>query len=161
MISKRPLNKVKCILVSILAGIIVFASCGFAYHIHYCHGSRASASYYPGLFQNVAGCGCESGSNTMKAASHFHSGTAISKSGCCNNYKFFQKVPTISFSDFFGKIKFVEVVQSGILASTLDRIQPVQPSVPILLSHHPPPKSGKSLVFRFHQIRIPSFPGDC
>jgi hypothetical protein len=144
--------------------IMMIASCGFSYNLHYCHGSLASATFYPGLSQPANGCGCESGMKAENSGPSKHSPPGIQRTSCCKDYKYYEKISPISFNDFFQGAKFsLNIAFTGILPD-LKLTAPIQQSFLSSFIIHPPPANplaGRSLVCFLHQLRIPSIQGSC
>jgi len=148
----------------ILVCIIMVASCGFSYNLHYCHGSLAAATIYPGLSQPATGCGCESGIKPENSGHSKHSTTGIQRTSCCKDYKYFEKINPSSFNEFFQGTKFsLSVLFVGILPEYKLSAPIQQPFLSSFLIHPPPAilLAGRSLVCFLHQLRIPSFQGSC
>jgi hypothetical protein len=155
---------VREVVVSTLVCIMMIASCGFSYNLHYCHGSLASATFYPGLSQPSAGCGCESGIKAENTGPSKHPSSGIQRTSCCKDYKYYEKISPNSFNDFFQGAKVsLNILYSGVLPD-FKLPAPNQQSFLSSFLIHPPPAitlAGRSLVCFLHQFRIPSFHGNC
>jgi hypothetical protein len=144
-----------------LLGIVMFASCGISYNLHFCHNSLASTTFYPGLTQST-GCGCESSLKPNKLYFSDQNSVIIHKTGCCRNLSFYSKLSATSFNELIQGFNVFPCdltleILPGFSKSTASPAE----KTPILPIHHPPPLSGKLLVYTLHQLRIPSFSGDC
>jgi hypothetical protein len=141
--------------------IVIFSSCGISYNLHYCHNSLAAATLFPGLNQPV-GCGCESSVIPGKSDQSNSFSGSIHKTGCCRNISFYNKIAPNSFNEFFQGHKVLSSISNlEIIPGFYEpSIGPVTKKT-FTLIHHPPPLSGKLLVYSLHQLRIPSFSGDC
>ncbi len=141
--------------------VVIAATSGFSYTIHFCHGSRTGIAMYPELTNTKAGCGCEK--DGMSVSSTFSYGiqpVSIHKSGCCKNLHFFQKINTVSReqirADILPLFNLLAFCGAELIISNPERIKDNQS-----LLHLPPLISGKTLVFFLNQLRIPSNQGDC
>jgi hypothetical protein len=150
------------IVASFMVCVVMAASFGFSYNLHFCHGSIAETTFYPGFVHPVATCGCES---TLKAGNTYAgipSTPNFHRTECCKNISFFGKITPNSFNDFQQGVK---LFSAFVLFENNPEFKSYFPlpalAGSIILSHHPPPLSGKLLVFYLNQLLIPSIPGIC
>jgi hypothetical protein len=147
---------------SLLLTIMIFASCGFSYNLHYCHGSLAEATFFPGLSHQPKGCGCETGSVPNVSGNEKQFPVHIQKTSCCKNFAYYEKINTVSFNDFSAISKLIrDLSTEAPLLPEAFEFQAAIESSSIRLVQHPPPVFGKTLVLYLHQIRIPSALIDC
>ncbi|MBK7173283.1 MAG: hypothetical protein IPH84_08615 [Bacteroidales bacterium] len=139
--------------------VFLVAATGFSYSTHYCHGDLTDVFIYPGLTQSSPSCGCAiEQMNSSQQESH----SGISKSTCCKNLHYFQKIQVLAFEKVN---KVIGLSIHSILPVLLPGLLPVSLAVDddSLFSYHKDrvPPLGISRVIMHHQLRIPSPLSDC
>ncbi len=142
-----------------LVAVFMIAATGFSYSIHYCHGNLTDVVIYPELTHSMPSCGCAI-KHESNMPDEYNSG--ISKSSCCKNLQYFQKIQVLTF-EHVKKVHSISVI--SILPVLLPGISPslLETETDNHLSSYmecTPPR-GVQRVIMFHQLRIPSPLSDC
>jgi len=137
--------------------LVILASTGFTYSIHYCHGTVTQVSILPEMVPSSLPCSCDIDRSSHESQQN----QGIGKASCCKNLHFFQRVNVLSLSN----------VIKDVLTLTTDKFIIINPDVlrPALLTEpisvpdtqYLSPRAGSLLVIAYHQIRIPSPSSDC
>ena len=161
MKTRKSFTKINNFLAGLLLTAVLSAGSGLSYTVHFCHGNRSGFVLYPEITHSVAGCGCEKNEPGLKLPARTYAVT-INKSDCCKNLHFFQKITTVSLQQFRPEpAPFFKLIPAA-TSLDLSLYCPVNPiEIPAAEASHPPPLTGKTLVFFLSQLRIPSFSGDC
>lgn len=141
--------------------LISFASVGFTYSVHYCHGKQADVAYYPELTGQQASCGCENQASERSSEGTANGTSSLRKDSCCKNLVFNQKIQTISTvlpAINHSLVSFADFDHGQVLSLT--GIGSFVESV-ISIRKIPDRISGKMLVYMLHQLRIPFHSTDC
>jgi len=158
MIRHKTYQAFSKVTVFLLILLVTFASCGFSYAIHYCHGTRSNISVLPEILPSTESCECD----ISKCQGHASNSNGISKTSCCKNLYFYQKINLFSYDHLIkatyspspSSIPFFETGLFRIFSPSFSEILPAEDPSHI-------PLQGRSLIVFLHQIRIPAIPFDC
>jgi hypothetical protein len=154
-------NLLSRLLSAFLLLLIIFASSGFSYSVHYCHNKKAGIAFYPEITGAKAVCGCEKESATVSKVPTSQNHASVHKYNCCKNLVFFQKLNTISSLQLN---KELLPVPGSLFPDEILTVIPLsanQAEETLRIFNIPNLPSGKKLVFMIHQLRIPFPFGDC
>ena len=161
--SAKAYQIVRALFVSLLSLFLMMAAIGFSYSVHYCHGNQTDVQLYPELISSQSGCGCEGNVKEAGTPVENDNSGVISKTSCCKNLHFFQKIHLLSF-EIQKKELSAPVIHLSLLFRTefpdLQKWAGKEEPLQIPEQDHVLP-SGKTWILLHHQMRIPSPSGDC
>lgn len=141
--------------------LLIAASGGFSYSVHFCHSERISFRVLPGLTGKADGCCCTVDMNRAQDFAERGKDEISTKSCCREQYQFLKlnELSSPSPVDQSAPASVMLFVKDMSVSCLPKAVQPCFET-----GYEPPPSilnGGKRMVLLYHQLRIPSPVSDC